>query len=280
MTARETFCQLQGLNIATLAWGEPGDMPVLALHGWLDNAASFSRLAPRLQAHVVAPDLAGHGRSDHMPDSGSYNLWDDLRYLVALVDSLGWSRFAVIGHSRGAMVGVLLAASQPDRVSHLVCIDGLAPEPVSAGEAPQQLRRHIDDFLRPSRPRRVMSLVTDAVAQRTRSGTVAADVIAPVVERNLEWVEGGVVWAWDRRLLGASALKLSAAHTDAFLAALGCPVLLCVASSGMGGLPGWRERLPEGAGLQVVEVPGSHHCHLEAAGCVTVADATNAFFKR
>jgi len=45
-----------------LRWGRSGDASILALHGWLDNAASFARLAPLLMdADVVAIDLPGHG---------------------------------------------------------------------------------------------------------------------------------------------------------------------------------------------------------------------------
>ena len=55
--------EINGLKLAGLSWGKPGDRPLLALHGWLDNAASFSLLAPLMTGyHVVALDLTGHGR--------------------------------------------------------------------------------------------------------------------------------------------------------------------------------------------------------------------------
>ena len=58
-----------------LRWGSTGDAPILALHGWLDNAASFVRLAPLLaDADVVAIDLPGHGYSDHSPPGCAVSL--------------------------------------------------------------------------------------------------------------------------------------------------------------------------------------------------------------
>ena len=53
--------EINGLKLAGLSWGKPGDRPLLALHGWLDNAASFSLLAPLMTGYnVVALDLTGH----------------------------------------------------------------------------------------------------------------------------------------------------------------------------------------------------------------------------
>ena len=56
--------RVNGLKLAGLSWGDPSGRPLLALHGWLDNAASFSQLAPLLtDFYVVAVDLTGHGQS-------------------------------------------------------------------------------------------------------------------------------------------------------------------------------------------------------------------------
>ena len=101
--------EVDGLTIAGLAWGRPDAQPVLALHGWLDNAASFSALAPLLEDYyVVALDLTGHGQSSRRSADASYQIWDDLPQLAAVIESLGWQQFAVLGHSRGAIIGGLL----------------------------------------------------------------------------------------------------------------------------------------------------------------------------
>ncbi|HBN60384.1 MAG TPA: alpha/beta hydrolase, partial [Halomonas sp.] len=58
-------------RLAALSWGRQDAPTWLALHGWLDNAASFTRLAPRLVSalgiRIVAIDFRGHGHSAHAP---------------------------------------------------------------------------------------------------------------------------------------------------------------------------------------------------------------------
>ena len=62
---RERRFALPGLTLASEIWGAEGGRPVLASHGWLDNAGTFASLAPLLpDCEIVALDLAGHGLSD------------------------------------------------------------------------------------------------------------------------------------------------------------------------------------------------------------------------
>jgi len=78
MLARDIEIALPHLRLAACSWGDPALPPLLALHGWLDNAASFERLAPLLceHFHIVAIDLAGHGRSQHRPAGLWYHYID------------------------------------------------------------------------------------------------------------------------------------------------------------------------------------------------------------
>ena len=61
-------------RLAALAWGDPEAPTWLALHGWLDNAESFSRLAPllveALGIRIVAIDFPGHGHSQPRAEGG------------------------------------------------------------------------------------------------------------------------------------------------------------------------------------------------------------------
>ena len=64
-------------TLTGLRWGSASDLPVLALHGWLDNASSFAPLASHLSGfQLLALDLPGHGHSQHRPPGMRYHLLD------------------------------------------------------------------------------------------------------------------------------------------------------------------------------------------------------------
>ena len=63
---------------------------VLALHGWLDNAASFLPMAPYLRDFdLVALDLPGHGRSMHLPPGADYSFPGAIANVLDAADALG-----------------------------------------------------------------------------------------------------------------------------------------------------------------------------------------------
>jgi haloacetate dehalogenase len=100
--------------------------PVLLLHGYPQTSLMWHAVAPALAgAHtVVLVDLPGYGRS-------SAPLEGPMRYakrrmaadVAAVMGALGHSRFAVVGHDRGARVGYRLALDAPERVSALAVLD-------------------------------------------------------------------------------------------------------------------------------------------------------------
>lgn len=100
--------------------------PLLLLHGYPQTHLAWHRIAPQLSERyrVVLADLRGYGDSRALqPDApGAYGkraLAEDARELMA---KLGYERFAVIGHDRGARVGYRLALDHPDVVSAFVSL--------------------------------------------------------------------------------------------------------------------------------------------------------------
>ena len=102
--------------------------PLLLLHGWPQSHVEWHRVAPLLAPHftVVATDLRGYGDSS-IPDDGSghkgYSKRAMARDQIAVMRNLGFDRFAVAGHDRGARVGQRMSLDYPDAVTKLALID-------------------------------------------------------------------------------------------------------------------------------------------------------------
>ena len=283
MSCRECQFAPNGATIAAQRWREgAGGTPVLALHGWLDNAASFIDLAPLLgERELLALDLPGHGHSSHRHPPGSYNIWDDLLDLLAVADELGWQRFDVLGHSRGALIAVLLAATMPERVRRLALLDAVWPMPVKAEEAPSILRRYLQQQRQAhakAAPR--YDTLEQAVAVRCRASSLDRAAAEPIVRRGIQvHPDGGLCWRTDPRLLLSSAFKLTQEHNRAFLAAVQAPVLVLLARHGFGGYPGIADALAAFAGVEVVFFDAGHHLHMGATAA-PVAAAITGFLDR
>ncbi|HBM09637.1 MAG TPA: alpha/beta hydrolase, partial [Pseudomonas sp.] len=148
VTFEEIRLSLPHIEVAAHLYGPEDGQPVIALHGWLDNAATFSRLAPLLEGvRIVALDLPGHGHSDHRPLGAAYNIWDYAHDVLQTAEQFGWKRFSLLGHSMGAIVSVLLAGAMPDRVERLALIDGVIPYTGEAETAPQKLGESLQKLL-------------------------------------------------------------------------------------------------------------------------------------
>ena len=110
MQPRERMMGIRGgIRLGARIWGNedaagPPGSKWLALHGFLDNAATYDKLAPELlslgASSVVCLDLAGHGKSEWRK-SGVYYVVDNVADVVYAADALQWDKFCIIGHSLG-----------------------------------------------------------------------------------------------------------------------------------------------------------------------------------
>jgi haloacetate dehalogenase len=115
-----------GTTIHT-AVGGSGD-PVLLLHGYPQTHVMWRHVAPELARDhtVVVPDLRGYGASDKpAPDDDSRNYGKRAMAAdqVAVMAALGFERFDLVGHDRGARVSHRLTLDHPDAVSRLALLD-------------------------------------------------------------------------------------------------------------------------------------------------------------
>ena len=261
-----------------LRWGNTGDAPILALHGWLDNAASFVRLAPLLaDADVVAIDLPGHGYSDHCPRGARYHFIDYIPAVVDAMNELGWPNCVLIGHSLGAAIASFTAATEPDRVRGLFLIDGLGPYSEKPHSAPGRLQRSIRRFAdSPATATTEYPNLDAMIDARYRVGRISKAGAASLATRNAMRGEQGFRWRTDPRLRLPNPQYLTEEQVLAFLRKVEAPTVLGMASEGLlQGQPQTKERIRAFSNIDVVELSGTHHLHLDDPQ--PVAQAVNRF---
>ncbi len=266
MTARDIDLQLPHIRIAAREWGDRGGEPVLAIHGWLDNATSFDTLAPLLpDLHLVAIDLPGHGRSQHRPPGVVHHFVDWVPEITAAADALGWEDFSLLGHSMGAGISSLVPAVFPGRVRRVVLLEGAGPLAADAAKGPEQLISALADETRArgAEPRIFPDLRARSPRGDARHRSRCRKTRRRLVERGTEDVDGGVRFIHDPRLKTRSRLRFTENQVRAFLAAIDCPVLAVRATQGW---PFPRDvveaRLAVIPSLEGAEVEGGHHVHL------------------
>ncbi len=108
---------------------QSGLTPLLCLPGLTRNSKDFETIAPWLAQtrRVIAPDFRGRGLSHHASDPASYRPDVELIDMISLLNFLAINRVAVIGTSRGGIVGMLMAAFFHGRLAGLLLND-VGPE--------------------------------------------------------------------------------------------------------------------------------------------------------
>ncbi len=255
-------------EIVGLRSGDPAGPKLLALHGWLDNAASFIPLMPHLHAFdVVALDLPGHGASAHRLPGYDYVFVDWIHDVLDALDALDWSRAHLLGHSMGGAIATMVAASAPGRVHKLALIEALGPISGRADEAGTRLRDAVKArrAFDPGRPQKTISNLDDAVDARLKASRMDREAARLIVERNLRAVAGGHVWRSDPRMTLPTHVRTDEAFVRSWIRAIEAPTLVIAADPAPPYFtPEVRDaRLSELRDGRVAVIAGGHHLHME-----------------
>jgi pimeloyl-ACP methyl ester carboxylesterase len=258
---------------------------VLALHGWLDNAASFIPLAQHLHGiDLVAIDQPGHGRSAHLPAGTDYSFVGAINAILDVADALGWERFALLGHSMGAGIASLIAAACPERIERLVAIEALG----ALAEMPERTVERMREAVAAHRALadkrlRVFPDIDSAVharmqATRVPGSGLTRSLVRLLVERGLAEVDGGFVWSSDPRLTLPTMTRMTEAQVENLVAGIDCPAKVIFGEPAQPYLPDDLRRrraalLPRG---ELILLPGGHHLHMDQPA--KVAAAIGGFF--
>jgi len=134
----ETKVPVDGGELAVLRWAaDTANAPtVLLVHGITGNSLAWAAVADEVagRATLIAVDLRGRARSRDIV--GPWGIDQDAADLVAVLDALDLDEVILVGHSLGAFVAAVAAATYPERFTRLVAIDGGLGFPLPPGEEP------------------------------------------------------------------------------------------------------------------------------------------------
>ena len=137
-TNNSIFVDIRGLRYHCRVWGETGRPKLFMLHGWMDVSASFQFLVDALRSkwQVIAPDWRGYGLSDWGP-ADSYWFPDYMGDLDRLLAHFEADRaVTLIGHSMGGNIASMYAGVRPERVAHLINLEGFGMSRTEPAKAP------------------------------------------------------------------------------------------------------------------------------------------------
>lgn len=267
---RERLLEANRLRHHLLEWGD-GDSVVLLLHGFLEHAHAWDRVAPAIAAaghHVFALDWRGHGDSEWIGRGGYYHFADYTADLAGIVRGLG-GRVGLVGHSMGASAALIYAGTEPDRVRALCCVDALGPPGSDPADAPARFRSWLADLERTADHSPVPVTLDEATARiAERFPRFDTATCRHMAEHGTRPAGGSRVWKYDPLHRTTLPQPYYRAQAEAFWRATTCPVLYID-----GGQSPLRHdegeiaaRLAALRGRRVTIPDCGHHPHLERPG--------------
>ncbi len=241
---------------------------VLAIHGWLDNQASFiPMLAYMQECDFVAVDLPGHGFSEHRPGSHFGYLADFVQYIPAILDALGWNQCHLIGHSMGAGISCIYTACAPERIRSLSMIDLLGPLSSEPADAPIKMHQALKDYSEWDPKRiRLFDDLESGVKARMKASTFPLDYANSklIMQHATQRTSAGLQLMSDPRLKFASPFSFTESQVLAFIEQISQACLLIYASDGiLNKLKSTQNRIASYQDLTRVDIEGGHYVHME-----------------
>jgi pimeloyl-ACP methyl ester carboxylesterase len=263
MEPKERSVVANGLRHHLLEWDGGGRSTILCLHGFLDLAWAFHAVAPLLAAdghHVIAPDLRGHGETEHVGAGGYYYFLDYVLDLADLVDALARERLFLIGHSMGAAIAAYYAGSAVERVAKVALLERPRLKDTSPSELPQRTAAWIAGVrrARATFPRIHASLELAAARIRRHDPRCPQDEALFLAAHGTRKVPGGYAFLHDPLHLTRGPYPFRNESAEAYFAAIRCPVLLVDGSQ--------SERLEASRPARAAAFPTSRTVVIDGAG--------------
>ncbi len=263
----ELILTLPHTSIAAIAWGPKHGQPILAVHGWLDNAASFIPLIPYLQGYrVVAIDLPGHGLSAHIPAGHYLHLVDYIVDIIRILDHLNWDRATLLGHSLGAGISSVVAGTVPERIVSLALLDGIGTITATPATSADMMRTAVEHYTnKHAKKLPYYANMEDAIIARSLASSMQRKSIELLISRGLKNTEHGLTWRTDPRLLFSPLVLPTEEQLESFLQRISAATCFIRPETG------WpydeemlNNRLNIVKNIKLHSIPGRHHVHMDS----------------
>ncbi len=269
--AQELEIQTTHLKFSAKVWHPEivdENLTIIAIHGWLDNAESFSLLAPLLEGYrIIAVDLCGHGKSDHRPAGVPYHFVDYVADIFYIANALGIHRFHLLGHSLGGNIASIMAATYPEKVLSLMLIEGFGPVTRKIEETALNLRESTEKFIAHDSKKRRYAEFSSLVKARLQGRWPLTEEAAELLcKRGSVEKDGKFSWSSDAAINYTSPLRMSEQQAAFMRSQIVCATLLIIGEQGIAPqLNDNRAPLNEFKNRQVHRMQGHHHLHMERA---------------
>jgi haloalkane dehalogenase len=122
--------QIDGIQIRYIDEGEIGGPVILLLHGVPTWSYTFRKIIPvclKEGNRIIAPDIPGFGMSYKPLDPKRYTLDNLVSWLSEFFISLNLEKVYIFGHDWGVILGMIIAAKYPGKISGIITCNGFLP---------------------------------------------------------------------------------------------------------------------------------------------------------
>ncbi|XP_072943952.1 serine hydrolase-like protein [Epargyreus clarus] len=264
-------------HVSAKLWGHENEEPILALHGWQDNAGTWDPLASILakKRPILAIDFPGHGLSSWIPPGMQYYPWDLPRLILYIKDYFKWNKVSLLSHSMGSIASLRFASIFPEYIDFYIAVDSLVADDYDlnqvVGNMPKILRKIqvIHSRMEEEPP----SYTLEELAKKWHLGTtksVSLESVHHLITRGVKESKlnpGKYYFSRDSRLKTILFNPESKKFVEALVRRLKCPTLYIKAIDSPYASDQFSVEMREiieknNEQFECHFVPGTHHVHL------------------
>lgn len=156
---------IRGLNLSYLKYENPNKPVIVMLHGFMDFSHSFDLLANELKDdyEIYVWDARGFGDTDWVHESGYYHFAEYVYDLDLFLNFINQEKYILVGHSMGGIIASLYSSIFPEKISHLINLEGWFFRNPKTEEAPKKMKDWIVGIKnnKPSTPMKNLAEASD-----------------------------------------------------------------------------------------------------------------------